>query len=543
MKQSLKFLIVWLLSVAVTVAAGATNLTLDQIMNNAYDSTTGTLKLSLSVGTQKDSTSYTNVPSYPLILQHETSGTPASGIGVGLSFLQETSANNNETVLKQAAIMTDVTAASEDADWVLSLMKAGAAASEALRVTSTGVLSLINGETIDNTTNGTVTYTTPIETHVNSTSATITSPAISLDGGVTINDSSADVDTRIESNGNQNAIFVDAGNDRVGIFTAAPTVPLDVTGNMLLTGDTVLDGGVIINESSADKDTRIESNGNAAAVFVDAGNDRVGIFTAAPTVPFEVTGNALVTGTLTSTGLADVLSVTLGNDETITNAVNGTVLVTATTTAVTGGLDVQGGTITLQNDEVIDNSVDGTITLTSPIVATSAALNVVGALDVQGGNITLQNDEIISNSTDGTVAITSPIMAMIMGTTGGLNIKKAEATSGALSGGTGSIAVNVPSGAIILGTQLRVDTEITFGGGGATWGAIYATGSTATIAANTTNPAKNTKVNKFFDANAATAITTGTTTITVAPNAGTFSAGVVRAITYYIDFTAMADAS
>ena len=39
------------------------------------------------------------------------------------------------------------------------------------------------------------------------------------DGAVTINEDSDDVDFRIESNGNANAIFVDAGNDRVGIGT------------------------------------------------------------------------------------------------------------------------------------------------------------------------------------------------------------------------------------------------------------------------------------------------------------------------------------
>jgi prepilin-type processing-associated H-X9-DG protein len=38
-----------------------------------------------------------------------------------------------------------------------------------------------------------------------------------------------------------------------------------------------LDGGVVINESSADADFRVESNGNANMLFVDGGNDRVGI--------------------------------------------------------------------------------------------------------------------------------------------------------------------------------------------------------------------------------------------------------------------------
>ena len=86
--------------------------------------------------------------------------------------------------------------------------------------------------------------------------------AVSLDGGnVTINETSADVDFRVESNGNANAIFVDGGNDRVGILNASPAVALDVTGAVTASGtitgnlfsgsgedikDTVPTGGVIM---------------------------------------------------------------------------------------------------------------------------------------------------------------------------------------------------------------------------------------------------------------------------------------------------------
>jgi len=86
--------------------------------------------------------------------------------------------------------------------------------------------------------------------------------AVSLDGGaVTINESSADVDFRVESNGNANAIFVDGGNDRVGILNGSPSVALDVTGAVTASGtitgnlfsgsgedikDTVPTGGVIM---------------------------------------------------------------------------------------------------------------------------------------------------------------------------------------------------------------------------------------------------------------------------------------------------------
>ena len=41
-----------------------------------------------------------------------------------------------------------------------------------------------------------------------------------LDGAVTINESSADADFRVESDGNANMLFVDGGNDRVGVGTS-----------------------------------------------------------------------------------------------------------------------------------------------------------------------------------------------------------------------------------------------------------------------------------------------------------------------------------
>lgn len=126
----------------------------------------------------------------------------------------------------------------------------------------------------------------------------------------------------------------------------------------------------------------------------------------------------------------------------------------------------------------------------------------------------------------------------IAGTTGGFSRRRAEATV-TLAGATGSIAVNVPSGARILATQLRVDTLITSGDGGTTWKADFV--NTPTTAICTAQAfAKNTKFNAIHPAYE---VTTGVVTITITPDAGTFSAGVIRAIVYYEDITAMADAA
>jgi len=130
------------------------------------------------------------------------------------------------------------------------------------------------------------------------------------------------------------------------------------------------------------------------------------------------------------------------------------------------------------------------------------------------------------------------ISSTVLNSDGGYMKTFTDTICTALSGASGSIPVNVPIGAKLLGVQLRVDVAITSGDGATSWTAAYATGSTQSI---TTGQAftKNTKVNKMFDPNVATPITTGTTTITITPNSGTFSAGVVRAVCYYETFTAM----
>ena len=101
-----------------------------------YTSTLSTVLINSTI----DDASNTSVT--PIInLTHTTSGTPGTGIGTAVDFIAETSASNNETGMRIAAVTTDVTPGSEDFDFVVNLMAAGSAAAEKLRVTSAGVLS------------------------------------------------------------------------------------------------------------------------------------------------------------------------------------------------------------------------------------------------------------------------------------------------------------------------------------------------------------------------------------------------------------------
>jgi len=107
---------------------------------------------------------------------------------------------------------------------------------------------------------------------------------VEFDGGTFIfNESSADVDFRIEGNGDANLFFTDAGNDRVGIKTGSPSTELHVVGGIKATGDIDFDGGgFVFNESGASVDLRMETNTLANAFFVDGSADKIGFGTNSP---------------------------------------------------------------------------------------------------------------------------------------------------------------------------------------------------------------------------------------------------------------------
>ena len=158
---------------------------------------------------------------------------------------------------------------------------------------------------------------------------------------VIFNEDSQDIDFRVESNGSANMIFVDAGNDKIGINNASPARQLHITDTIANSGaslgltssdsstsgsfgiihfgnntdsslasiggfaDGATDAGALIfkteatggaieervrfsssgavfNEGSFDMDFRVESNANTHMLFVDGGNNSIGINNSTP---------------------------------------------------------------------------------------------------------------------------------------------------------------------------------------------------------------------------------------------------------------------
>lgn len=92
------------------------------------------------------------------------------------------------------------------------------------------------------------------------------------------------------------ALFQMDANGQVTLVTAGSTGGLKIddvhlyesSGVLTIPHDLSLDGAAVFNEAGADKDFRIESDGQANMLFVDGGNNRAAFGTNAPSAFFEV---------------------------------------------------------------------------------------------------------------------------------------------------------------------------------------------------------------------------------------------------------------
>jgi hypothetical protein len=123
---------------------------------------------------------------------------------------------------------------------------------------------------------------------------------VNFDGGTFIyNEAGADLDARFEGASDANLLYLDAGNDRIGIGTASPSTELHVVGGVKATGAIDFDGGgFTFNDSHAAVDFRIETDTLTHAVFVDGSADKIGFGTSAPTSGFVTIDQASSTGAI-----------------------------------------------------------------------------------------------------------------------------------------------------------------------------------------------------------------------------------------------------
>jgi hypothetical protein len=116
------------------------------------------------------------------------------------------------------------------------------------------------------------------------------------DGSAHFNAANNDADFRVDGDTNDNPIFVDASTDRVGINTGTPGNTCEVAGGFEVSNGTnrqILlnnDGLAFFNEQQNDADFRVSSDNIQNMLFVDGGEDRVGINTGTPRTFLDVNG-------------------------------------------------------------------------------------------------------------------------------------------------------------------------------------------------------------------------------------------------------------
>ena len=165
--------------------------------------------------------------------------------------------------------------------------------------------------------------------------------------------------------------------------------------SLIVTGTTSLDGAVVINESSADVDTRVESNGNANMIFVDGGNDKVAIGTATATATLTVEGNAVAK---TDTDTSNTGSVTLdfAANQNFVLTLTGNVTLANPTTEVVGQSGfiacIQDGTgsRTLSLGTDYETAGGSGITLTT----TASATDLIPYIVIAAGRILLGSPQL-----------------------------------------------------------------------------------------------------------------------------------------------------
>ena len=208
--------------------------------------------------------------------------------GVKLSEADYTSTTGTTVVLATGAIVSDmVEIVVYDVFSVADTVSKSAGGTFDGNITAAGTITVtgnadLNGDLdVDGTSNLDV---VDIDGTVNMASTALVTGVLTANGGAVFNEGSADVDFRVESNGNANMIFVDGGNDRVGIGTATLANKLEVDGGsaetrlrVSSTGTDLREAGIILANSSKsnDNDGIVISHGGAVTTFDDLGGNEL----------------------------------------------------------------------------------------------------------------------------------------------------------------------------------------------------------------------------------------------------------------------------
>ena len=468
-----------------------------------------------------------NAVSFPIIVTHTTSGTPANGIGTGIQLITETTNGNNEIGTTIESVVTDVTATSEDFDFIIRQMIAGAAAAQTLKLNLNSLQVGANNTATTITTQGTANLTLSTNNGTNS-------------GTILINNGT-NGNIEIAPNGTGD-VYLTADTVRIGDSNAAATITTNGTGDLTLNTNSGTNSGSITIANGANGNITIQPDGTGD-VLVNADTLRIGDNNATAFITNQGTASIVVNpstdlvvgnNTSSATPTAKIIRATDGAGTNIVaanlqlqgglstgNATGGSITF-ATGTTLASGTGAQAATTRLSVTPSANNTTLDLVTsmTTANIINTNAttgnifgvatgvnvATGAASASTLTFGPAITANTFKIGSTAGGTINLTTDV------TTGVVNIYTSVSTGtvNLATGGAGTINVGGAAAALNLGTTAG-DSTLTIRGN--------ATTGTATLATNAATA-------NVFNGNATTVNIAGAgTTVALGANSGTLTIG------------------
>lgn len=275
-----------------------------------------------------------------------------------------------------------------------------------------------------------------------------------LDGSVVINDSGADKDTRIEGDTDTNLFRTDASVDRVGVGIATPETKFHVAGAFKVgtsasgADATFTQAATFNNNQASTGDFSVKSVNFDPVLFVDASTDRVGINTNLPSKLLDVAGSMEANAILVNPGGA--------------SSIDGTQYVFKVNGQSSGVPLIVDAT---NNRVGIKNATP------------SVELDVTGEAKISG-NLTVDTSTLFVDATNNRVGINDTTPSYSLDVTGTANVTGNTTVGGTLDvTGTSNVADVNTTGAVSVGGNLTVDTNV-----------LFASASGNFVGINTTTP-------------------------------------------------------
>lgn len=161
--------------------------------------------------------------------------------------------------------------------------------------------------------------------------------------------------------------------------------------------------------------------------------------------------------------------------------------------------------------------------------------NIFALIDTVAGDLSVGGDISVTGEI---ITPTQQIQQTVLGGTCGYIVTSVtEQVDLSL---TDTTSFDIPAGAQLIATVIRVDEEVVYDGAGVNFDAAYVAGATQNIATAVVGAVNDTE-KTFFDVNAATNITSDVTNVQFTPDADAFDTGKITIVTYYayLDITAL----